>query len=221
MIQLLVLILGCGGGDDEAAEPAERDPNLPKLELTDARAKPDRAKVVPGTRTGEDGEGAKITEDQCDDLEDGGPVGGPDCFTARISCNETILGHTLGGVDRYGGPFYTSNHCVPQTDAYDGGDERVYLLDLPDGRWTATATLETPCADLDLAAVRWHKDDESCPSRDATVTQCDMWPAPKKQPEKVTLVSQRRSRWVLVVEGKGDDEEGAFALTVTCVEGLQ
>lgn len=154
-----------------------------------------------------------LTSAQCGEFLDGGPVKGPDCFTGVVACGQTIIGHTRGGVNRYDTRFWEAKQCWPGTVNHTSGDERVYRLSLPDGKVMATVTLDTPCADLDLMGFRY--EGEGCPTVDHQVTQCESMRKPGTKREKVHLVSDRPSQWVLVVEG-ADDAEGAFGLTVQC-----
>ncbi|MCB9678029.1 MAG: hypothetical protein H6737_23215 [Alphaproteobacteria bacterium] len=157
----------------------------------------------------------------CDDIPDGGPVGGPDCVTAEIHCGDTVVGHTRGGVDRYDTRFYESKFCWPATMDHDGGDERVYRLVMPEGDWRAWVDLHTPCADLDVAGIRY--DHDTCPTSGELINQCEMVPLKGTASERIELTSRsangRHPVWYVVVEGK-DDEEGAFSLQVTCAPGL-
>lgn len=154
----------------------------------------------------------------CDALPDAGPPIGPDCMSGELRCGETLIGSTKGGVRRYDTRFYESNFCTPATTEHDGGDERVYRLRMPDGDWTAVVTLDSPCADLDLAAMKLNGD--TCPTAASMVGQCEMYPKDGHQREQVRLVTQRETDWWVVVEGK-DDAEGGFALTVQCRAGVR
>jgi hypothetical protein len=161
-----------------------------------------------------------LSEQNCHDLTEGGPVGGPDCVTAKIACGQTVIGHTRGGANAgFDTRFYESHFCTPALTNHDSGDERVYELTLPDGDHHATAWLDTPCADLDLAAFRI-TDPRHCPGPKGAVAQCEMNVQPGTRREKVEFVSNTASTWLLVVEGK-DQAEGAFGLTVECGEGLR
>jgi hypothetical protein len=163
---------------------------------------------------------AGITSDQCSDLDNGGPTDG--CITGTLECGQTVVGHTRGGVDRFDTYFYEKKFCTPATTYHDSGDERVYVLDVPEiprGQGhTAIVTLDTPCADLDLAAFKWNE--EGCPTNDHLISQCEMWPEDGTSREMVKLVTQHATRWLVVVEGK-DDNEGAFSLTVQCTQGMR
>lgn len=163
-----------------------------------------------------------IHPDQCDDIQDGGPLGGKEpCVTAEIHCDEMIIGHTVGGVDEYDSEFYEEKFCWPKLLNHDSGDERVYKLVMPPGEWRAWATLHTPCADLDVMAMRYDKD--ICPDWESTIHQCEMNPKTSTRTERIEMTSQtrpdRNAIWYIVVEGKGD-EEGPFSLHVQCHPGL-
>jgi hypothetical protein len=160
---------------------------------------------------------AGVNSDHCDDIENGGPVEGNTCVTETIECGQTIIGHTIGGVNRFDSRFYEAQFCTPRLTNHDGGDERVYLLKVPEGDYTAVATLDTPCADLDLAAMRYNGDD--CPTKSHNINQCEMWPKDGTAREQVRMVSKHEGIWYIVVEGK-NDQEGVFSLTVMCRRGL-
>jgi len=173
----------------------------------------------PQPRAPRDGPPAEIDASACDDLTDGGP-NERDCRTSRITCGQTISGHTSGGIDNFGTEFYERHKCWPGTIDHDGGDERVYLLSLPQGGHRATAWLDTPCADLNLAAIRV-PEPTACPNLDTSIRQCEMSVQEGTKREKVELVSQSGpAHWLLVVEGR-DAEEGAFSLQVDCKRGVR
>lgn len=178
----------------------------------------ERQSILPGTSTTPNPPEPAITSDNCDDIRDGGPVSGPDCVTASISCGETVIGHTRGGVKRFDSRFYEKNFCWPSTVDHEGGDERVYKLVMPEGEWRAYVWMDSPCADLDLIAMNWN--DKQCPSPSAGIQRCEANIVEGVGDERVELVHQGQATWLLVVEG-ADDEEGAFALHVMCRKGLQ
>lgn len=177
----------------------------------------ERRHILPGFSSAPPPPEPAVTSSQCEELEDGGPVNGPGCVTSRISCGETIVGHTGGGVRRFDTKFYEKKFCWPATEDHDGGEERVYRLDMPDGEWHAFVWLDTPCADLDLFALKWNGDD--CPTMGHNVAQCEANLKAGARQERVDLVHQGQATWFLVVEGKRD-EEGPFALHVQCRPGL-
>ena len=128
-----------------------------------------------------------------------------------------MIGHTRGGGKQFDSEFYKAKFCTPNTTNHDSGDERVYRLRMPEGPHRAFVTLDTPCADLDLAAILWN--DDECPGIQHVVSRCEMQPESSTRREQLELVSQHATSWLLVVEGK-DSEEGAFGLSVKCAPGL-
>jgi len=132
--------------------------------------------IMPGTTTGPPPPAEGITRGQCGDLSDGGPVKGPGCLTGTIECGQTIIGHTIGGVELYNTRFYEKHFCTPGTTNHDSGDERIYSLRAPEGKKRLWVTLDSPCADLDLAVIKFAGGD--CPNIDSTIPDCEMWPKP-------------------------------------------
>ncbi|MCB9675201.1 MAG: hypothetical protein H6737_08790 [Alphaproteobacteria bacterium] len=164
-----------------------------------------------------------ITPDQCEDLTDGGPLkGGDSCVTAVVECDSRTIGHTVGGIDLYTSRFYEKKQCWPATKNHDSGNERVYKLVMPEGEWRAWATLYTPCADLDIAAVR--HDFGGCPTLASNVGPCEMSVQNGFYAERIELTTQtkragERPVWYIIVEGK-DDAEGMFELDIQCRPGV-
>jgi hypothetical protein len=178
----------------------------------------ERVPILPGTISWPPPAEPGIYASQCADLADGGAVSADGCITGVISCGETIIGHTLGGVNRYDTKFYEKHFCTPGTTDHSGGDERIYRLDVPAGDHIAVVTMDSPCADLDLAGFKWK--DKTCPQTNHLFDYCEMWPKPGHSREKVRLVSQGNgTSFYIVVEGKGN-EEGAFSLTTQCRAAL-
>ncbi|MEZ4322253.1 MAG: hypothetical protein R3F61_32570 [Myxococcota bacterium] len=163
-----------------------------------------------------------ITLEQCDDLTEGGPVSSDGCITAEVTCESRTIGHTIGGVQRYDSKFYEKKQCWPATRDHDSGNERIYKLVMPEGEWRAWATLYTPCADLDIAAVR--HDHGGCPTMGSNVGPCEMTVNDYNRPERIELTSQtkragERPVWYIIVEGKNADE-GVFELDIQCRPGV-
>jgi hypothetical protein len=216
-VLILALLAGCGL-DSSLTMPSEKGAFKGKLQQGLKMPFRERVAILPGSDSRPPVPDYVVHREQCDDLTEGGPNHGPDCVTDTIECGETIIGHTKGGVQRFDSRFYEKHFCTPYTTNHDGGDERVYQLELPEGDMTAFVYLDTPCADLDMAGIRWSEDE--CPRMDNLVNQCEMWPdAYARDREYMRLVSQKGSTWLIVVEGKNDDE-GAFALHVQCRPGL-
>lgn len=210
---LWLVLTGCWGtatsptGGDVAEDP--KVPVVPGVQPAPGAAAPAPA---------EPGPDALVTADNCDDLQDGGPVAGPDCVTAKVSCGQRVIGHTKGGTNRFDRMYYQRNQCTPAFHDYEKGGERVYLLEMPPGDHHADVWLDTPCVDLDLAAFRL-PEGTTCPDAGTSLAQCEMWPDPGTERDHVRLVSQGGSRWLLIVEGKAG-AEGLFGLQIDCAEGL-
>ncbi len=172
-----------------------------------------RRAILPGTLKGPPPPDQGIRTYQCDDMTDGGAVKGPSCVTDTITCGQTVVGHTRGGSNNFTTRFYEKQYCWPATVQKDGGDERVYRFELPE-QTRAYIVLDTPCADLDVAAIKWNGSE--CPSEANRVTQCDMLRKDGNERETVIIEAIQPTSWLLAVEGVGS-EEGAFALTVQCI----
>jgi hypothetical protein len=206
------LALGCGceyGFTLPSSDPGVASPSIgQKLGIRTRR------NILPGEVTGPAPPEPGITSAQCSTLTDGGDVRDGQCVTDTIECGQTIIGHTRGGVRRFDTGFYESAFCTPATTNHDGGDERVYKLDLPNPQMRAIATLDTPCGNLDLAAVKYSGD--VCPSASSNIGQCEMYPKAGTKREVVDMFNNHPTTWWLIVEGQ-DDSEGAFSLTVQCL----
>jgi hypothetical protein len=63
-----------------------------------------------------------ITEETCGQLTAGAVTDG--CLTGTLSCDQTVVGHTLGGVKRFDTAFWREHKCWPDTVNHDSGDER-------------------------------------------------------------------------------------------------
>jgi hypothetical protein len=138
-----------------------------------------------------------------------------ECLTAEIKCGDTVVGHTRGGISRFDSEFYAKNFCTPATTEHTSGDERVYLLRLPEEPTRALVYLDTPCANLDIAAFSTSGGGETCPDASTAISRCEMNVRPGHTREQVDLFAKNTMEWWIVVEGQ-KDEEGAFALTVQC-----
>ncbi len=213
MTLVILALVGCDNGFTlPSTDPDHEGPTLPGLSFKVR----ERVYILPGTDSRPAPPEPGVDSDDCDTIKEGGSVA-TDCVTAEIHCGETVVGHTIGGVNRYDSDFYQTNFCTPALTNHDGGEERVYRLHMPEGDWVAFVTLDTPCADLDIGAIKWMGD--TCPPKNANVTQCDMFPLRGNERERLTLVTQHETDWYLVVEGINQDE-GAFSVSVQCRPGL-
>ncbi len=202
-------IPGCPGGEEESG-PVSVTPPRPQVE----RVRPEE----PDPSSDPNAPTVAMGRDRCNDLAEGGPVAGPDCITAEIRCGDVVYGHTLGGTQVFDSRFYERHKCTPRTTNHDSGGERVYRLRMPDGDHRVHAWLDTPCADLDLTVLTT-ADGDTCPTMDSLVKVCDMWPNKGTKREHVEFATQGATDLLIVVEGK-NEEEGSFALTVQCKDGL-
>jgi hypothetical protein len=211
---ILSLFFACSSTPSSDAD-IEAPENTPQLEIEPTGS----SDALRGTPTSpKDGEPPfGIQAADCDSVPKDAPIEGPDCITGVLSCGDTVVGHTQGGSNKFTTRFYEKHFCTPATTDHDSGDERVYQLNMPDGDWTADVYLDTPCGDLDLAALKWTG--ESCPTEASMVGQCEMSVREGGHREHLKLSSRKATSWLLAVEGK-DASEGAFALVVTCREGL-
>jgi hypothetical protein len=152
----------------------------------------------------------------CSSLSTGGPPA-VDGTSGTLGCGARLTAHTVGGGRRFDTRFYERNQCAPATRDWNGGDERVYRLTLPEGEVHAVVTLDSPCADLSLAAFPWSS--SALPTGAETVDRCELNKVDGPKREFVELVSQTTPSWLVVVEGIAA-EEGAFALSVDCYAGV-
>lgn len=190
-------------------EPKPEGPAAPGV--VDLRT---RRPILPGTLKGPPPPDQGIRASECEDMTDGGPLSGPDCVTGQVACGQTVVGHTRGGTRRFDTRFYESNYCWPGLEQWDGGDERVYQFQMP-AQTRAYITLDTPCADLDMMAMKWSGNE--CPSSKSRITQCEMIREDGTERETVILETIKPTTWLLSVEGVRS-EEGAFAVHVQCFQ---
>lgn len=175
-------LLACTGGTEITPEPEGSGKAADVVVI-----QPPPPDPVPVVAPGEPA--PPISASNCSDEMEPPALSGPDCITAQIRCGETVIGTTKGGGSWFDTRFYEKKYCTPATTRHDVGHERVYALTLPAGDRRATVWLDTPCADLDLAAMRV-TDHNSCPTIDHNVTQCEMWPKSGTARERVEMASQ-------------------------------
>jgi hypothetical protein len=216
-MSILLLITACCLPSNLTTLPSAEGPFEGPLVPNAPKKVRERRLILPGVSNVPPPPEAAVTSSQCGDLDNGGRPAGPGCITSDISCGETIVGHTKGGVRRFDTEWWESNFCWPATEDHDGGEERVYRLVMPEGEWRAFVWMDSPCADLDLMAARWNEDD--CPPDGVHVTHCESNLVRGTGDERIELVHQGQATWLIVVEGK-DQQEGAFGLHVQCRRGL-
>lgn len=174
-----------------------------------------KALISPGSDTSLPMPAKGITSGQCDDLTEGGPIRDDGFTTGEIHCDETIVGHTRGGVKLFDTEFYETGFCTPATTQHDGGDERVYIFRSPPGKHRLYFTLDTPCDDLDVTAIRWNEGGYPRLENARNLGDCEMKRQDGTERERIDVPTMDEWTWLVVVEGEGDSE-GAFALTAQC-----
>lgn len=148
----------------------------------------------------------------CDDAVDTSAPRGPDCYSATLTCGETVELTTEGGQADFESADFTSNFCFPNNaGAGYAGAERVFLVTL-DADVYATASLSADCAAMGLAAMRW-TDATSCPI-DQSVASCE-----GEEGSGALAVTfggfPSSNQWAVVVDTAGE-EPAAFRLSLAC-----
>ncbi len=235
MTQLLLVLTACsfltgGGAEEQADDVVDTAAEARAKKKADKAAEDAKPKeklkgplIFPAKPSGPDAPEAKITASQCNDMTDGGPLDKSGCFTATIECDTSIIGHTRGGTQLLDTRWYEKNYCWPATEMKDGGDERLYHFRFPDeGKWRARVTLDSPCADLDVAIFNWDKPNQCPTGKEEGLYECEMKRQKGTKREVVEAVTDggRLRDWVIAVEGV-KDEEGPFSLTVQCVNDVK
>jgi len=235
---MAVLSTACGSGDapqqtDTAAE-AKAEKKKKKADgegggEASSNKKPKGPILLPGTKSDPDLPPIQLKASQCKDMTDGGDLKVSDCITDTIECGQTIVGHTRGGVALFDTKFYEKNFCTPATTNHDGGDERLYKFKFPEGPYRAKFILDSPCADLDISVLSVTNPDSCMTGKERNIYECDMRPQDGTKREEVEAVTDglkgRLRDWLVVVEGKSNskgepEEEGAFSITVQCVNAV-
>ena len=174
-----------------------------------------------GSGSGDSGSGSGDSgdDDAIDCEKDLSPPAGIDeCVDAVLRCGDSVLGTTRGAANRFEEDAYVSWYCFPLPDGEYAGGEVVYTFQHP-GDQDVTITLETPCAELDLAALRWAfwDSDGDCPSADSTLaTDCE---ADDSRGDGVIELPEIPDgtpyQYLVAVEGP-EPVDAVYRLTVTC-----
>jgi hypothetical protein len=138
------------------------------------------------------------------------------CVTQTLSCGDTVVSTTEGGSTSLDGSQYSSFWAcaVVGTESYQG-PERMFEFYHP-GTGNVTFTLETPCDDLDLFAMRW-EESSSCPREGVSVLECDGEIGGGSSHDVVVWNNESGEGWryLIIVEGPAG-EEAPFSLSVDC-----
>ncbi len=143
----------------------------------------------------------------CDETP-GAPASG--CISGTLTCGSAVTGTTRGGESNQGDPFYAAAFCFPSGDRHDGA-ERVYLLEAPP-HMDVQVKLDSPCVDLDVAAVAWNYDGR-CPTENHPVPECEGSNA--RGGGTLRLNTFQARDYLVFVDGK-NGAEGNFRLAVSC-----
>jgi hypothetical protein len=100
------------------------------------------------------------------------PTGIDDCVDATLRCGDSIIGTTAGAKSRWTQDAYVNWTCFPLPDGEYAGGEVVYDFEHPGDR-DVVITLESPCDELDIIALRWTfwDQDGECPAAESTLAR--------------------------------------------------
>jgi hypothetical protein len=225
VLALLALGLACGGRADPAPSAAEaRTPDADEVQPTPqdtgrpgARDKAEiqaavavaQARIETQEQQQQEAVAAAAADQFCDPLPPG-PVSGPACVSGTIGCGDTLRATTGGGTSVFDSERYLDSYCFPTPKGSHTGPERAYALEVPAGS-QATVTLVSPCANLDLAVLRW-QNTSRCPAAEETISECEG----HKGSGSVKMWNNRPARYLVIVDGTAP--EGAnFELQVSCI----
>ncbi|MFH1465041.1 MAG: hypothetical protein ABIO70_11710 [Pseudomonadota bacterium] len=140
------------------------------------------------------------------------PVTGPDCLSGTLSCGQRIRTTTAGGSQVFDGGRYLKSYCFPTVAEAGRGPERVYRFELAAGQ-RATLTLDSPCGELALVALRWEPE-EACPGPEEAISECEG--ASAYGGAEVRLEENRdAAHYLVIVDGAAGDGL-PFTLTAAC-----
>lgn len=133
--------------------------------------------------------------------------------SGTLQCGAEFSGTTTGGRSSFGDEFYQRAFCSPARQSYDDAPEAIYAFELP-ANDQATITLDSPCADLDLAAIAWSLDGLPTTAQVGRVRECEM--NTRSGGGAVTLTAvDRPQTFLIVVDGK-KGAVGNFTLKADC-----
>ena len=146
------------------------------------------------------------------------PTGIDECVDATLRCGDSIIGTTRGATSRWESDAYVSWYCFPLPDGDYAGGEVVYDFQHP-GDKDVTITLEAPCDELDIAALRWGfwDTDGECPAAESSLaTDCE---ADDSRGDGVVELPEipdgTRYHYLVSIEGP-EPVDTLYRLTVEC-----
>ena len=133
------------------------------------------------------------------------------CITDELVCGDSVIGTTMDGTNNLTGADYASFWAcaVVGTSSY-AGPERMYEFVHP-GTGTVTISLASPCANLDLFAMRWEA--HSCMQTGLSILECEA--DISSGGGSFEIWNNEPSRYVIVVEG-ANGEEAPFEVSARC-----
>lgn len=137
------------------------------------------------------------------------------CVTDTLSCGETVKGNLHGGTSNFSIDDYEAWYCTYGSGDPWSGPERVYAFEHP-GTGSVEIKLHTPCAEMDLAVLRWGwwASEGECPSEESTlVTECEF--DESSGDGSVVIYASAPSDYLVIVDGV----EGAvdlFQVSAVC-----
>ena len=161
--------------------------------------------------SGDGGDGGGDERLECETTT--GAPAGPACVTSTIACGDVIDASTEGGSVAIDSEVYESAFCFIPYNDHDG-PERVYAFTMDAQQMTATITLDAPCGDLALAAMRW-EDTDICPSGDEHgIAHCEGQPD-SDSAENLLYGDGDPDRFLISVDGPAGTS-APFRLSITC-----
>jgi hypothetical protein len=137
------------------------------------------------------------------------------CISDVLTCGSSVITTTEGGNSVMDADDYLAWFCaVPDGDYL--GSERTYNVTVPAGQ-KATFTLESPCDDLDIFALRWElwESSELCPDYGNSVIECEADDSREGGEVEVFADPSRDTNYLVIIDGP-DAEQAAFALDIVC-----
>ncbi|MCB9778840.1 MAG: hypothetical protein H6742_09775 [Alphaproteobacteria bacterium] len=210
---------GTGGtdgsdGDTDATDTDASDGDTDADTDTDVSTSTDTDGTDTDTDTDADADtDGGIGDELCDrTLTTGGPR--DDCVTYELTCDAPVIDTIEGGRADFGAEAYQNWYCGWASGDPWAGPERVYTFEHP-GTGEVEITLESPCVDLDLIALRWAPwaEEEECPITETLISECEM--DDSRDGGSVTLWSNEPVTYLVIVDSV-DDERDNFALVATC-----
>jgi hypothetical protein len=138
------------------------------------------------------------------------------CVSDVLTCGQSVVTTTQGGNSVMDAEDYLAWFCTPFPDGEYKGPERTFNVTVPAGQ-VATFTLESPCDDLDIFALRWELWDsnEQCPDHGNSVVECEVDDSRDGGTVTVYADPTRDTNYLVMIDGPAGQEQ-AFALDIDC-----